>query len=356
MNLKRMLSLLMALVMVVGLGVISIADDFSVPGKLSDAPVIAFMGHSLSSESVQRNVQQFEIECAHRGWTPRVEMAGGELGPQHDMMETLINVGVEAIILQYVHVQGLQDVIAQARAQGIGVYCLDTEPMPGIIVNVTMPNGIAGAEVAYYGLNRLNNVGGVVYLSCKWHIVRRRAYAAQPIIDDFSNMKSLATEWVSMEDYSGDSYNFMDNWLTRFGDEIKWVFGGWDTLGMFAAKAILDRGYTAQDMFCTGIDGGAEAFRQIRDPNEPFVATYAQAFEQYTHTVLEVIQEIQGDGIAPYTADSMVPASKVIYCKGVLVTEENCPPPGASIHSLFDYYDPNAGEDVWYNWGEAYKI
>ena len=356
MNAKRIIVSLSMFALIIGVACLAVDDEFSIPDPLSDNPVIAFVGHSLSSESCQRNVKHFEIECAERGWTPRVEMAGGELGPQHDMMETLINAGVDAIILQYVHVQGLTDVIAQARGQGIGVYCLDTEPMPGCIVNATMPGGIAGAEMAYYGLNRLGNVGGVVYLSCKWHIVRRRAYAAQPIIDDFPNMESLATEWVSQADYSGDSYNFMNDWLTRFGDDIDWVFGGWDTLGMFAAKAVLDRGYTSDDIFCTGVDGGAEAFRLIRDPSEPFVATYAQPFEQYCHTLMEVIQEVQGDGIAPYAAGSMVPVSKVIYCKGALVTEENVPATGASVHSLFDYYDPSAGADAWFNWGDPYQI
>ena len=356
MNVKHIAVLLSVAALIASIGIIAVADEFPMPNPLSDNPVIAFVGHSLSSESCQRNVKHFEIECEERGWTARVEMAGGDLGPQHDMMETLINAGVEAIILQYVHVQGLTDVIALAREQGIGVYCLDTEPMPGCIVNATMPGGIAGAEMAYYGLNRLGNVGGVVFLSCKWHIVRRRAYAAEPVIVDFPNMESLATEWVSMEDYSGDSYNFMNDWLTRFGDEIDWVFGGWDTLGMFAAKAILDRGYTVDDIFCTGVDGGAEAFRLIRDPSEPFVATYAQPFEQYCHTLMEVIDEIQVQGVAPYTAGSMVPISKVIYCKGALVTEENCPPTGASVHSLFDYYDPTAGADAWYNWGDPYTI
>lgn len=356
MNARRIFVGLLVLTMVLSVGVMALEDNFPIPHALPDNPVVAFVGHSLSSESCQRNVKQFEIECAERGWTARVEMAGGELGPQHDMIETLINVGVDAIILQYVHVQGLTDVIAQAREQGIGVYCLDTEPMPGVIVNATMPNGIAGAEMAYYGLNRLGNVGGVVYLSCKWHIVRRRAYAAEPVINDFPHMESLATEWVTMENYSGDSYDFMDNWLTRFGTDINWVFGGWDTLGMFAAKAVLDRGYTAEDIFCTGIDGGAEAFRLIRDPSEPFVATYAQPFEKYLHSLMEAIQEIQVEGIAPYTAESMIPVSKVIYSKGALVTESNCPAPGASIHSLFDYYDPNAGADVWYNWGDPYTI
>lgn len=356
MNAKRTFVGLLVLTMVLSVGVMALEDNFPIPHALPDNPVVAFVGHSLSSESCQRNVQHFEIECAARGWTSRVEMAGGELGPQHDMIETLINVGVDAIILQYVHVQGLTDVIAQAREQGIGVYCLDTEPMPGVIVNATMPGGIAGAEMAYYGLNRLGNVGGVVYISCKWHIARRRAAAATAIIDDFSNMESLATEWVTMANYSGDSYDFMDNWLTRFGTDIKWVFGGWDTLGMFAAKAVLDRGYTAEDIFCTGIDGGAEAFRLIRDPSEPFVASYAQPFELYCHTLMEAIQEIQVEGIAPYTAESMIPISKVIYCKGGLVTEENCPPSGASVHSLFEYYDPNAGADAWYNWGDPYQI
>ena len=356
MNFKKILSLSIALFIVIGLGVIAVAEDFPVPNRLSDKPVIAFMGHSLSAESVQRNVRQFKIECEHRGWTARVEMAGGELGPQHDTMETLINAGVDAIILQYVHVDGLADVIAEARNKGIGVYCLDTEAVPGTIVNVTMPNGVAGAKMAYYGINRLNKEGNVVVLNCKWHIARRRALAADAIISDFPNMKILATEYISQSSYSQDSYDFMQNWLTRFGNEIDWVFGDWDALGMFAAKAAVDRGYTVDDLFCTGIDGGMEAFREIRDHNNPFVATYAQAFEAYTHTLMDVIQQIQGDGIAPGEPGSLVPGSKAIYIEGAMVTEENCPPPGASIHTLFNYYDPNAGDDAWYNWGDPYTI
>jgi len=81
MNLKRMLSLLIALVMVVGLGAIALADEFPVPNKLSDKPVIAVMTHSLTAESTQRDIQQLQNECDQRGWTLRVEAAGGKWVP-----------------------------------------------------------------------------------------------------------------------------------------------------------------------------------------------------------------------------------------------------------------------------------
>lgn len=354
MNLKKMLSLMMALVMVVGLGAISLADDFPVPNKLSDKPVIAVMTHSLTAESTQRDIQQLQNECDHRGWTLRVEAAGGEMGPQLSTMETLINAGVDAIILIYVHVDALGDAIAQAREKGIGVYCLDTEAVPGVIVNATMPNGVAGATIAYYGINRLGRVGNVVVLNCKWHIARRRALAAEAIISDFPNMEILATEYITQASYTQDSYDYMQNWLTRFGDDIDWVFGDWDALGMGAARAIMERGYTVDDMFVTGCDGGSAAFQEILDPENPFVASYVQPFEAFAHELCEVINQVQNEGIAPGAPGSMVPASKVIYVPGTMVDETTCPPAGSNINVLFDYYDPNAGPEAWYNWGTPY--
>ena len=353
MDLKKVLGLLVALMVVVGLGAIGLADNFPLPKKFPAHPVIAVMTHSLTAESTQRDIRQLQNECDHRGWTLRVETPGGEMGPQLSTMESLIDSGVNAIILIYVHVNALGDAIAEARRKGIGVYCLDTEAVPGVIANVTMPNGVAGATLAYYGINRLGRVGNVVVLSCKWHIARRRALAAEAIINDFPNMKVLATEYISQASYTQDSYNYMNNWLTRFGDKIDWVFGDWDALGMGAASAIMDR-HMQKDMFVTGCDGGSEAFKEIMDPNNPFVATYVQAFEAYAHELCEVIDQVQGKGIAPGSPGSIVPPSRVIYIPGKMVDETNCPPPGTNINSLFDYYDPNAGPDAWYNWGTPY--
>jgi hypothetical protein len=107
-------------------------------------------------------------------------------------------------------------------------------------------------------------------------------------------------------------------------------------------------------MFVTGCDGGSAAFQEILDPENPFVASYVQPFEAFAHELCEVIDQVQNQGIAPGAPGSMVPASKVIYVPGTMVDETSCPPVGSNINVLFDYYDPNAGPEAWYNWGTPY--
>ena len=51
----------------------------------------------------------------------------------------------------------------------------------------------------------------------------------------------------------------------------------------------------------------------------------------------------------PGTEGSMVPASKMILGDQYLTTADDLLPNGTSIHEMYGYFDPNAGEDAWYN-------
>ncbi len=144
--------------------------------------------------------------------------------------------------------------------------------------------------------------------------------------------------------------------MTRFDIDLQWVFARWDTSGIFATRAIEEAGLTREDCFATGIDGGTQAYAEIRK-GSPFVASLTQCHEIYTHVCCEVIDEVQIKGIAPGDPGSMVPADRTIYNVGVLTTPENAPASGTSIHELFldDYYDPD-DKDAWYFWGEPYTV
>ena len=44
----------------------------------------------------------------------------------------------------------------------------------------------------------------------------------------------------------------------------------------------------------------------------------------------------------------------MIYLDGTIITPENVPAIGETIHAAYDYYDPN-DTDAWYNW-EGYMV
>lgn len=336
----------------------TITSDIPLPQpRVVDKPKVAFLGVNMTSESCQRNWFQAQIEAEHRGW----EMIGlvdlAAPPEQRDAFENVINQNVDAIIIMYLTMEPLRDLIFKAREKGIGVYCIDTEIRPGIVINPTQPNGVVGAKMTYYGLDRTRGKGGVLILSITTHILRRRCHAARGLLDnDWPALEILGYEDMPYPGWEKAAFDITQNYLTRFGEDLSWIFAGWDTPGIFAARAVEEAGLTRDDVFITGIDGGTQAYAEIR-AGSPFIATMSQPFEQYTHLVFEAIREIQVDDLGIGEKGSMVPPSTVLYVDPVLTTPENLPPVGANIHEVFadTYYDPSK-EDAWYTWGEPYRI
>lgn len=328
------------------------------PRVVTDRPL--FIGYGLlflTSESCQRDWKQIQIEAEHRGWDLTHVCDAATTDVQRDTIQTFINKDVDAIVINYFRMEPLTDLILEARKKGIGVYCVDTELRPGVIVDTTQPNGVVGAQVFYYGLDRLGARGKMLILNYTGHVLRRRCYSAQGLAaNDWPALELVGFEDLPMPGFEKASFDFASNYITNYGDELKWIFGGWDTPGIFAARAIEQAGYTRDDIFCTGIDGGSEAYAEIRK-GSPFVATMSQPFEEYVHVLCDVIDQVQIQGIGLGEEGSMVPDSRTIYLPPVLTTPENVPESGASIHEVFGatYYDPD-DPDGWYFWGDPYRI
>lgn len=328
------------------------------PRVVTDRPLnVAYGLLFLTSESCQRDWAQIQIEAEHRGWNLTHVVDAATTDAQRNAMETFIHKDVDAIIINYFRMEPLRDLILQARNKGIGIYCVDTELRPGVILDTTQPNGVVGAQVFYYGLDRLGGRGKMLILNYTDHVLRRRCYAAQGLVEnDWPALELVGFENLPMPGFEKASFDYASNYITKYGDELSWIFGGWDTPGIFAARAVEQAGYTRDDIFCTGIDGGSEAYAEIRK-GSPFIATMSQPFEEYVHVLCDAIEQIQIEGIGIGEPGSMIPDSRTIYCPPVITTPENCPPAGSSIHEVFasTYYDPE-DKDAWYFWAEAYKL
>ncbi len=318
---------------------------------------VGYCAPNMTSESCQRDWWQARVEAEHRGWELTPILDAETQDAQRDGMRNLINKNVDAIVLVYWEMEPLRDLILEARNKGIGVYCGDTELRDGVIINTTQPNGVVGAQMFYYGLDKLGGRGKMLILNITYHILRRRCYAAQGLAEnDWPALELVGFENMPVPGWEKASFDLTANYLTRYGDELNWIFAGWDTPGLFAARAIEQAGYTRDDIFVTGIDGGSQAYGDIRK-GSPFIATMSQPFEQYIHEAFELVNEIQSEGIGIGEKGSSVPHSRIMYLPPVLTTPQNLPEFGASIHQVFasTYYDPDDSQ-AWYFWGTPYKI
>jgi len=344
-----------ASVAVASLDIITAGQPLPQPKVVKDRPLyVGVLFVNLTSESSQRNWIQLQIEAEHRAWKLETILDADSTDRRRDGIENFLNLGVDAIIINNTPMEEIKDLVIEARKEGVGVYNIDTELRDGIIVNSTQPNGVVGVKMFYYGLNRLRNKGKMIMYDMTEHILRRRCFAVEGLVKN--DWPSLAYDHLPYAERYKAGFDYTANYIIKYGNEIDWIFAGWDTIGITATRAVEQAGFTKDDIFVTGIDGGKQAFGEIRK-GSPFVATMTQPFELYTHTTCEVVNQVQVEGVGIGEEGSMVPVSRIIYLEPTATDITNLPPIGASIHEIFasTYYDPNK-KDAWYFWGEPYRI
>lgn len=338
-------------------------DSFARPAVKTDGKLtVAYIHQKPTVESQSRSIYQAGIEAAHRGWT-LLDMNFNNDSEWPDLMKSAINQGVDAIILGSTETMDAKtDLIAQARNAGIGVYCNDNQVVSGVIMNSTMPNGSAAMDLIYKIMDDYNytaNVGIITVGNVQVHIERTDPIAA--VCGVYSNMKVV--DKFDLSSYSGDpqtgAYDAATSWFQKYGTDLTGVIASCDFVGMPAAEAAQAAGASVNpNFFVAGIDGGSSAWSYIRQGGY-YKYCYSQPFELFTHKVFEVIDQLQAKGLNPGDVGcDITHAGQTLYSVGKVVTLDNCPKVGESIHSAFSYYDPS-DTAAWYNWtdnGGAYVI
>lgn len=336
-------------------------DNYVRPRVVTDRPLKVAVLHTRPEvESQQRTMRQVEIEIAHRGWE-LVDIIWTSDQECRDAMLNAINQDVDAIIMNVTDtLPAKQDLIDMAREKGIGVYSNDNGVIPGIISNSTMPGAIAAMDLVYQiGKDHMwmGNVAVVSVQVIQVHAERTNpakavfeAYPAMTVLDDQDPMSGPYA--------TGDVFAFetAKAWFQKYGKELNGVFASCDFLGMPVAEAAMQSSgdSVAEDFWVAGIDGGAAAWDYIRR-GTPFRYSYAQPFELYTHSCFEIVDQIQVQGLNPGDEGCLIAQpGETFMAEGIVVTRDNVPEEGVSIHKLFNYYggDPD-DPDAWYNWQDA---
>ncbi len=328
-------------------------DEFPRPRIVVGRPLrLVFITHPMESEARERTLKQVQIEAEHYGWELTV-MEVADASEYKDAFLSAINLDVDAIHVGNLQsMQSITDVIAQARNAGIGVYNDDNEVVPGIIGNSTMPNAVASLSLIYKIGEDYGWKSNIVYPSIPvMQVHQERLLPLLALAECYPSWTTLeVTDVTSWPGGPQAGINEIPSvWMDKFGDELDGIFCTADGGCTAAAEVAMARGLTDEDIWMAGIDGGSDAFAYIRN-NTPFMYDYAQAFEAYAHFTNEMIIDIQIEGLNPGDPGCIISkVGEAIYTEGVIVTRENVPDVGVSIHTIYDYWDDEA-TDVWYKW------
>jgi ABC-type sugar transport system substrate-binding protein len=329
-------------------------------GKLK----IAYLLDGLFNDSSQRHWQQVQNECAARGWEliSDTNVSGNyEADPTRTAFQRMMTQSVDAIVFSYLDVPPFADLVIEARQRGIGVYCIGTDNAEGILLNVNSDNSILGAKIMAYAVHRMNGTGDVIGFMNLWmpRGIQRDVVAATLIERSGYDFGETVHHNITPEGFTDEMFNVATNWLNKYGNRIDMIWACWDLGSITIAQAMQAKGFTRDDMFTIGIDGGSQAWAYIRNADTPFVASLAEPFEYQVHMAFEGISQLQTKGMNPGDLGCIVPRNNYLSTDNMLVVidESNVPKVGDNIHSLFNYYGGKPDDpDAWYNRGKIYTV
>ena len=331
-------------------------EDLNLPAprvKPDGDLTVAYCRSNLAWASGIRPYMQMHIEGAYRGWEMVYVTDMENPLEQRNAVDSLIAKDVDAIIIDNFQILQFPDLAIKAREKGIGVYCLDTPLVPGVLAETTMPNGIFSAEMAYYGLGQLNGEGNVALIGWEltdWGV--QRTFPIQILLEKGFKPGINLIEYTTpdQEKYIEDAFRIGSAWAQKYGDELDWIHCPFDGIAMPVVRALEQAGLTREEVMVTGIDAGIEACQMIME-GTPFKATYGQFFEAYAHYICEVIDQVQVRGIPVDAPESIVPVGRVIRFPGMLIDETNVPEEGDTAYKVHAYDGLNPDDpDAWVNW------
>ncbi|MEW9672113.1 sugar ABC transporter substrate-binding protein [Ammoniphilus sp. 3BR4] len=298
---------------------------------------IAWVHMTAGANSEQRAKKGFEdyIKAQGYDWELSVSDSKGSGQTWASNVEDAVQRKVDAIIVSMADLRAGKAALESAQKAGIPVYSIDSGWTPGIEVDITSNNFVMSSKVSSYLTDRLGGQGKIVaFKMAEHHGVRKRGEVLDLVAKENPGIEIIESHNIDYTNFYQDTLQTMEDYLQRYGKDIKAVWAGWDEPAMAAAAAIQAAGFSKEDIIVVGIDGHAPAIEEMKN-GSPMVATVAQGFEVMGEKIANYIYEINVNG----KPKSEVITSTTVYVDTPLITDANLPGEGVPAYKAPDLYN-----------------
>jgi ribose transport system substrate-binding protein len=187
--------------------------------------------------------------------------ANNDVATQASQVESLINQGVDAIIIVPVQADSLQPQLEAAQEAGIPVLAVNTTlSNEELITAAVLPDDVAaGAQQMQMMADELGGQGNIVIL--------QGPLGSSPELDRSEGNEQVLAEYPDMDVLVMDTANWsreeavnrVKNWISSFGDDIDGIVAQNDDMGLGAVQALKEAGMSVPVVGIDGIEDGLRA-------------------------------------------------------------------------------------------------
>lgn len=231
---------------------------------------------------------------------------------QNNQMEELINMGCTDFICIFAEGEGAVPIVD--RVAELGANLVNVDSMAANIddyeqfVRVNPDNIMAANMQAEYAMSLMDGGGYCILSGISGNMVAQQRHdGVREVLDNNDSWKLLDEQWADWDPEK--SVKFMEDWLSLYGNDLKVVFCGNDTMAIAAAGVCNAAG--RDDIVIIGIDAIESAINMIE--NDEMNATIWQDSNLQATTAAEIlIKLIQGEQVDHY-----------VEIPNTLITKEN---------------------------------
>ena len=284
--------------------------------------IIAFQ---MSSDTHARTANAAVEQAKSKGLEVTLLNSEGAVPKHAEQLDTLIQKGVDGILLAMGKTQQLETQLAAAQEKGIPVITVMSGSSPYTAFDVNVNEAAAGARIGMHLLGLIDYQGGLMMQRYEGHGgTRMRGRIMDVILEENTGVSLIGSHTMAKtKSWREDVRAGMEALLLKNRGKFGAIWTSFDGQAFVIDDLLREQGYKRGDVVLTGVDGGQEAFARIRDPESLFTATVAIPFEVMGRAGVHALARII-DG----TPVEEITTGPFLYMDAVLVDSSNVPAEG----------------------------
>lgn len=257
--------------------------------------VVAFQ---MSAETHARVANAVEAAAEARGWSVTVLNSSGTMPTHLEQIETLVQKGVDGIVVAMGKPVEADAQLGAAKAKGIPIITVMSGTSPHTLFDVQVNEYKVGAEAALYMLGQLNYQGAILTQRFEGNVgTRIRGRILDAVLAENTAVTVAGSHTMARtKSWRDDVRNGMQALLLQNQGNIQGIWASFDGQAFIIDDILQAQGMKKGDMTLVSIDGGPEAYRRIADPVSLLSATVSIPFEAMGNAAVDAMQRIAVDG------------------------------------------------------------
>jgi ribose transport system substrate-binding protein len=275
------------------------------PALAFDVGIVAFQ---MSSETHARVANAAKDAATAKGWKVQILNSEGSLPKHAQQLDDLIQRKVNAIIVAMGKPVEADAQLKAAADAKIPVITVMAGTSAHTLFDIQVNEYKVGAEAALYILGLLNYQGEILAQKFDGNVGTR---IRGKVIGSHSMART--------QSWRDDVRNGMSALILQNKGKFKGIWVSFDGQAFVIDDLLREQGYKKGDVKLVSVDGGAETYRRIADPQSTLLATVMIPFEQMGKAAVDSLDAI----VVQKKPRSSVTAGPYLYMDAVLVDGSN---------------------------------